>query len=49
MHKWGYTPASLHELLQESGFLKIQRKPPETHIPARDFRIEALKPNDGGY
>jgi SAM-dependent methyltransferase len=44
MHKWGYTPVSLGRLLSDSGFVKIQRQPPETHVPGRDFRLEAVKP-----
>jgi predicted SAM-dependent methyltransferase len=44
MHKWGYTPITLAEILKQSGFVSIQRKAPETHVPARDFRITGIKP-----
>jgi predicted SAM-dependent methyltransferase len=46
MHKWGYTPLTLSSMLQKAGFVRIQRETPETHIPARDFRIVAIKPED---
>jgi predicted SAM-dependent methyltransferase len=44
MHKWGYTPVTLAEILNEVGFVKIERRGPETHVPARDFRLTATKP-----
>lgn len=44
MHKWGYTPITLAEILKQAGFVSIRREVPETHVPARDFRITAIKP-----
>jgi hypothetical protein len=44
MHKWGYTPLTLWQILQAAGFVGIQREAPEAHVPARDFRIVARKP-----
>jgi predicted SAM-dependent methyltransferase len=46
MHKWGYTPVTLSQILREAGFIGVQREPPETHVPSRDFRIVATKPTD---
>lgn len=44
MHKWGYTPVTLSACLKQAGFVGIKREVPETHVPARDFRMAALKP-----
>ena len=44
MHKWGYTPVTLSACLKEAGFVGIKREVPETHVPARDFRMAAIKP-----
>jgi predicted SAM-dependent methyltransferase len=44
MHKWGYTPVTLAESIKEAGFVRIEREVPETHVPARDFRMTATKP-----
>jgi SAM-dependent methyltransferase len=44
MHKWGYTPITLGGYLKQAGFVSIQREMPETHVPARDFRMTAIKP-----
>jgi len=45
MHKWGYTPITLAEILKKAGFVRIRREVPQTHVPARDFRIIAIKPS----
>jgi hypothetical protein len=45
MHKWGYTPVTLHQLLKAAGFVIIQREVPETHVASRDFRMTAIKPD----
>ena len=44
MHKWGYTPVTLAGSIKEAGFVRIEREVPETHVPARDFRMTAFKP-----
>jgi predicted SAM-dependent methyltransferase/uncharacterized coiled-coil protein SlyX len=44
MHRWGYTPITLAGFLKQAGFVRIQRDVPETHVPARDFRMTATKP-----
>ena len=44
MHKWGYTPVTLSACLKQAGFVGIKREVPETHVPARDFRMAAIKP-----
>ena len=44
MHKWGYTPLTLSNILHKVGFVGIERESPESHIPQRDFRIVAIKP-----
>ena len=44
-HRWGYTPATIAALLQESGFANIRVLPPATHGAKanRDMRVEAVK------
>ena len=44
MHKWGYTPVTLSACLKLAGFVGIKREVPETHVPARDFRMAAIRP-----
>jgi predicted SAM-dependent methyltransferase len=44
MHKWGYTPVTLSACLKQAGFVGIKREVPETHVPARDFRMAAIRP-----
>ena len=46
MHRWGYTAASLWEILQKAGFTSIRRQSPQTHVPRRDLRMVAVKTND---
>jgi len=43
MHKWGYTPLTIYEILLEAGFDNIRRESPKTHTPNRDMRIVASK------
>ena len=44
MHQWCYTGAELSEILNQCGFIGIEVMEPVFHIPARDMRIEAVKP-----
>jgi len=44
MHRWGYTPITLGEVLKQAGFVSILREIPQTHVPARDFRMTGIKP-----
>jgi predicted SAM-dependent methyltransferase len=46
VHKWGWTPESLREALEDVGdgaWAEIRKAPVETHVPIRDFRLEAVK------
>lgn len=47
MHRWGWSPTTLKNFLEEHGFIKIAFKPTLFH-PAgrnhRDMRVEAVKP-----
>ena len=44
-HRWGYTPKTIVDLLNASGFVKIKVVPPQTHGPRldRDMRVEGRK------
>ena len=44
-HRWGYTPATVTDLLLDAGFRNIQTRPPQTHgrRSNRDMRVEAVK------
>lgn len=44
MHAWAYTKAELSAALEQCGFTDIQVKEPIFHMPARDMRLEAVKP-----
>lgn len=44
MHAWAYTKAELSAALEQCGFSQIEVMEPKFHIPARDMRIEAVKP-----
>ena len=44
VHKWLYTPETLAELLEDSGFEDVVMKTPQTHDSSRDMRAEAKKP-----
>lgn len=45
LHRWGYTPDTLTEMVAKCGFSseEISIKPAMYHVPARDFRLEAVK------
>jgi hypothetical protein len=45
MHRWGYSPDTLADLLVQAGFERerISVKPARFHVPVRDFRMEGLK------
>jgi SAM-dependent methyltransferase len=45
LHRWGYTPDTLAEMVTRCGFAPedIEIKPAMYHVPARDFRLEAVK------
>lgn len=45
IHKFGYTPEMLVQLLTECGFKpdNIQILPAKGYVPGRDFRVEAIK------
>ncbi len=45
-HRWGYTPATLKQLLSRVGFVKAQSGSPKTHGVRinRDMRMEARRP-----
>lgn len=45
MHKWGYTPLTLSDILRQAGFTNITREIPQTHVARRDMRMIAIKPN----
>ncbi len=43
-HKWGYTPGTLGQLLQEAGFSRWRVSDGVSHLyPLRDMRVEAVK------
>jgi predicted SAM-dependent methyltransferase len=44
-HRWGYTPKTIVELLNASGFHKVKVLQPQTHGPRpdRDMRVEGRK------
>lgn len=46
MHKWGWTPDELSQVLREVGFIKIRECDPQFHGKRkhRDMRLEAIKP-----
>lgn len=47
LHRFGYTPASLTELLERHGFTEIKETPTQFHRAGkyhRDMRIEAVRP-----
>lgn len=46
LHKFGYTPSSIRQLVEGAGFKNVQIMPPQTHGPRpnRDMRVEAVKP-----
>lgn len=42
-HKYMYTPRSLSSLVADCGFSDIKILPSTSHVPERDFRLEAIK------
>lgn len=42
-HKWGWTPETLSQELTDVGFETIRIERPKHHVPARDFRLVAVK------
>lgn len=44
-HRWGYTPATITQLLERNGFVRVRVLPPQTHGRRRnrDMRVEAVK------
>ena len=41
MVRWGYTPEMLASAVAAAGFTRIRIVPARSHVPARDFRLEA--------
>lgn len=45
VHRWGYTPASLAEVMAEAGFIYIRQEPAEFKLKEpRDMRLVGVKP-----
>jgi len=45
MHRWGYTPRSLAQLMNEAGLKDLKQTPAQFKLrEPRDMRIEGLKP-----
>ena len=44
MHAWAYTKNELGSILEQCGFAGIEFMEPKFHMPARDMRVEAIKP-----
>lgn len=44
-HRWGYTPATIKQLLEQNGFGDVRHKQPQYHGKrvSRDMRVEAIK------
>lgn len=44
-HRWGYTPATITQLLADAGYQNIRVLPPQTHGARhnRDMRVECVK------
>ncbi len=43
LHKWCWDMEQIEPMLKQAGFTKVEEKPPQYHIPIRDFRVEATK------
>lgn len=45
LHRWGYTPLTLTEMVVRCGFnpAQVTILPAQYHQPVRDFRLEAVK------
>lgn len=46
IHRFGFTPKSVRQFVENAGFQNVQILPPQTHGPRpnRDMRVEAIKP-----
>lgn len=44
MHQWGYTKEEITEVLRQCDFKDVTAMEPLFHVPARDMRVEAVKP-----
>ena len=45
VHRWGYTPNSLAQVLHEAGFVEMKQEPAQFKLrEPRDMRITGLKP-----
>jgi len=48
IHRWGYTPESLRELLAEAGLAEVRQEPAQFKLrEPRDMRIVGVKPARG--
>lgn len=45
IHRYGYTPTTISQLLMDHGFTKVKILPPQTHKKRvhRDMRVEAIR------
>jgi len=49
VHRWGYTPESLGELMQEAGLMEVRQEPAQFKLrEPRDMRMVGIKPSAGG-
>ena len=46
MHKWGYFPIDVENLLKDAGFVDITHEEARYHFPIRDMRVTARKPKE---
>lgn len=44
VHKWGYNPQMLGDLMRHAGFVNVSSQKARYHFPARDMRMEGFKP-----
>jgi len=44
LHAWAYTKAEISSVLEQCGFAEVKIMEAAFHVPARDMRIEAVKP-----
>jgi len=44
VHKWGYNPQMLSEVMLHAGFVKVTHEKARYHFPERDMRMEGFKP-----
>ncbi len=46
MHKWGYTPRSLAQVMHEAGLMDLKQEPAQYKLrEPRDMRVTGLKPS----